>query len=40
MGAGGLTAYLAKRGLDELGVWTDDAAERAKQAAQRAASSA
>jgi hypothetical protein len=38
-GAGGLTAYLAKRGLDELGVPTDAAAERVKEAAQQAVSS-
>jgi Putative Actinobacterial Holin-X, holin superfamily III len=36
---GGLTAYLAKRGLDELGVPTDAAAERVKEAAQQAVSS-
>jgi hypothetical protein len=39
VGAGGLTAYLAKRGLDELGVPTDAAAERVKEAAQQAVSS-
>jgi hypothetical protein len=39
VGAGGLTAYLAKRGLDELGVPTDAAAERVKVAAQQAVSS-
>ena len=36
---GGPTAYLAKRGLDELGVPTDAAAERVKEAAQQAVSS-
>jgi hypothetical protein len=39
-GAGGITAYLAKRGLDELGVPTDAAAERVKEAAQHAVGSA
>lgn len=34
-----LTAYLAKRGLDELGVPTDAAAERVKEAAQQVVSS-
>ncbi len=37
--AGGLTTYLAKRGLDELGVPTEAAAERVKEAAQQAMSS-
>jgi hypothetical protein len=40
VGAGGITAYLAKRGLDELGVPTDAAAERVKEAAQSAVGSA
>ena len=35
-GAGAVAAYLAKRGLDELGVPTAQAAERAKAAAQEA----
>jgi hypothetical protein len=37
-GAGGLSAYLAKRGLDELGVPTDAAADRVKEAARDAVS--
>jgi hypothetical protein len=39
VGAGALTAYLAKRGLDELGVPTEAATERVKEAAQQAVSS-
>jgi hypothetical protein len=35
-GAAGVTAYLAKRGLDELGVPTEAAAERVKDAARDA----
>jgi hypothetical protein len=35
-GAGGVTVYLAKRGLDELGVPTEAAAERVKNAARDA----
>jgi hypothetical protein len=39
VGAGGLAAYLAKRGLDEFGVPTEAAAERVMGAAQQAVSS-
>jgi hypothetical protein len=38
-GAGGVTVYLAKRGLDELGVPTEAAAERVKEAAREAGGS-
>src|SRR3954452_25128781 len=38
-GAGGLSAYLAKRGLDELVVPTEAATERVKEAAQQAVAS-
>jgi hypothetical protein len=38
-GAGGATVYLAKRGLDELGVPTEAAAERVRDAAREAGSS-
>lgn len=34
--AGALAAYLAKRGLDELGVPTEETAERAMSAAREA----
>jgi len=39
VGAGGATAYLAKRGLDELGVPTEAATERVKDAARQAVNS-
>jgi Putative Actinobacterial Holin-X, holin superfamily III len=35
-GAAAVTAYLAKRGLDELGVPTEEAAQRVKEAVQSA----
>lgn len=38
-GAGALSAYLGKRGLEELGVPTEAAAERVKQAAREAVAS-
>lgn len=34
VGAAAVTAYLAKRGLDELGVPTEEAAQRVKDAVQ------
>jgi len=39
VGAGGATAYLAKRGLDELGVPTEAATERVKDAARQSVNS-